>query len=396
MDSISKTIILSNYSYFPCIGGVENSIFSLYNSYTKMGYEVIIFCSDVGAENFTDKENIIRFRSHYFKSRYLKIFNVPFMFLDIIYKLIWIRKNKKIYMSLNRNHLVCLFVNFIFYKFSKNIFLMPGVSFLQNNKNNISLKINSSFFQVTRIVKLYLLNFIEKIAILTSSQAVVFSKNMATQVFKIHKKTNIVILNPGVDTKRFFPLPKKNKLDFQKKLNISNDLNCKLILGLGRFVKAKGFDILIKSLSNVQANVKLLLVGQGEEETNYRRIIEQLKLQNKVIILGKTSTPELFYQCADVFVLSSTYEPFGQTLLEAMSSGLPIVAFDGKQINTATIEICNNLAFYCEPEANTLANAIDKVLNLSTLNYESISNTSVKYVKQNYSWQTLAQKVLDL
>jgi 1,2-diacylglycerol 3-alpha-glucosyltransferase len=56
--------------------------------------------------------------------------------------------------------------------------------------------------------------------------------------------------------------------------------------------------------------------------------------------VGRTSGVEDFYQACDVFVMSSTYEPLGQTLFEAAATGMRVVAFDKSTgVNTATHEL---------------------------------------------------------
>lgn len=78
--------------------------------------------------------------------------------------------------------------------------------------------------------------------------------------------------------------------------------------------------------SESKDNVKLLLVGTGDEKINYEHIVSKLGLSSKVIFTGYQEDVSLFYQMMDVFSLVSAREAFGLVLVEAMLNKLPVVA----------------------------------------------------------------------
>lgn len=135
---------------------------------------------------------------------------------------------------------------------------------------------------------------------------------------------------------RIIPLP-YDKVDFSpiKRSEIGMNEGDTYLISVGRLVRRKGYDFLLDVISEL-TEVKLLIVGEGPEKKNLEMIIDKLKLQDRVILLGNVSE-ELKFQYlsnSDIYVLSSVHEGFGIVLQEAMQVGLPIVSTDfGGQVD---------------------------------------------------------------
>lgn len=103
-------------------------------------------------------------------------------------------------------------------------------------------------------------------------------------------------------------------------------------LAVGRFSPLhKGFDILIKafaSFAKSNSDWTLEIVGEGEEEQLYRKIIASEKLGQRVRICPFTADIQSHYSSASVFVLSSRWEGQPLVLVEAMAHGLPVISSD--------------------------------------------------------------------
>lgn len=101
------------------------------------------------------------------------------------------------------------------------------------------------------------------------------------------------------------------------------------LISVGRIVRRKGYDYLVKALAKLEdQNVKLIILGEGPEKENIRNLIKEEKLEDRVILPGFVSEKQKFQylNCSDIYVLSSVHEGFGIVLQEAMQVGLPIVA----------------------------------------------------------------------
>jgi glycosyltransferase involved in cell wall biosynthesis len=103
------------------------------------------------------------------------------------------------------------------------------------------------------------------------------------------------------------------------------------LLGMGRLVHKKGFDLLIRafaSLADEFPNHQLLIAGDGEERASLEKLVDSLNMRERVKLLGfadREKTISLFLGC-EFFVLSSRLEPFGIVVLEAMAAHKPVLA----------------------------------------------------------------------
>jgi len=103
------------------------------------------------------------------------------------------------------------------------------------------------------------------------------------------------------------------------------------IIGMGRLVEYKGFDVLMKAVkfaSNRGVNLILSLYGDGPERPRLEKLAADLGISDRVAFAGRTKDPAAALANADIFVLSSRFEGFPNVLLEAMAVGVAVIAFD--------------------------------------------------------------------
>ncbi|MBR1484177.1 MAG: glycosyltransferase [Prevotella sp.] len=122
----------------------------------------------------------------------------------------------------------------------------------------------------------------------------------------------------------------------------------KQFLAVGRFTpRHKGFDLLIKAFAIFARNDNLWtlhIVGEGPEESLYRRLIDDNGLAQRVFLHPFTHDIQRYYSDAQVYVLSSRWEGFGLVLVEAMAHGLPVVSSN----LPTSLEIMGEEALYFE------------------------------------------------
>ena len=104
---------------------------------------------------------------------------------------------------------------------------------------------------------------------------------------------------------------------------------------VGVFRPEKNHDMLIEAFNMLQdLNCKLLLLGKGlgkgEEEARVKQKVQQMNLQSRVIFLGFDNNPFKYLSKSDCFVLSSDFEGFPNSLLEALACNLPVISTDCK------------------------------------------------------------------
>lgn len=133
---------------------------------------------------------------------------------------------------------------------------------------------------------------------------------------KISPRKIKTIIN-GVDTRKFLP---------KKEARLTDGI----VIGIiGRLDPIKRHDLLLRAFSKLDhanCNLRLLVVGGGPERCNLERLKESLPSCEKVVFLGERADVESLYKAIDIFVLPSQNEGISNTILEAMSSGLPIIA----------------------------------------------------------------------
>lgn len=135
----------------------------------------------------------------------------------------------------------------------------------------------------------------------------------------------IKVIQNGVDTNRFSPSNENKKI--RKRLGIAETEV--VIATIGRLVPVKNQAMLIKAfseLSTLCSNTRLLLVGHGPLYDDLYLLARSLGLSSRVLFLGKRSDVHEILREIDIFVLSSDSEGMSNTILEAMSSGVPVIA----------------------------------------------------------------------
>ena len=206
------------------------------------------------------------------------------------------------------------------------------------------------------------------------------------------------VIRYGVDTKKFKPT--KKDVDLLKKLNINN--NQPVVLAVGRMVAKKGFKYLVKAMSLVVKkipNVKLVMVGDGDQRQILEKEVNKLKIKNNVIFTGTISYDELskYYNIADVFVMPSIKDEKGNidaspvTMMEAMACGASVIA---TKFSGSDDIIIKGRTGYLVKEKNS------KEISSSIINLLSKKIDLKKEIKQiaknNFSSKSIAKKYEDI
>ncbi|WP_151804630.1 glycosyltransferase family 4 protein [Acinetobacter bereziniae] len=136
----------------------------------------------------------------------------------------------------------------------------------------------------------------------------------------------LVVVGRGIDTDRF----SSRRYSAQLRQQWSADENTTVLIYVGRLSSEKEVNVVIDAYSALrkqsQRQVKLVLVGDGPDRSR----LEKMPGAEHVIFMGSLSGTQLAeaYASANVFVFASQVETFGNVVIEAMASGLPIIAYD--------------------------------------------------------------------
>lgn len=103
-----------------------------------------------------------------------------------------------------------------------------------------------------------------------------------------------------------------------------------VIVAVGRLVRDKNYPLLIKAFEYLHARrlVRLLIAGDGEERGTLQQLIQASPCGDDIALIGHRENPYPYMRAADLFVLSSSLEGFGNVLVEAMCLGTSLVSTD--------------------------------------------------------------------
>ena len=164
-----------------------------------------------------------------------------------------------------------------------------------------------------------------------------------------------------------------------------------LVVACGRLKSLKGFNYLIDAVAEVRKGglpARLWIVGEGEERRSLEGQVERLGLGGAVRLLGFQSNPFKFMAAADVFVLSSLFEGFGNVIVEAMACGTPVVATDCPYGPAEIITDGRDGLLVPPADAGALARALSRVLGDAGLR-ESLAREGLKRA-EDFRAETIA------
>ena len=213
----------------------------------------------------------------------------------------------------------------------------------------------------------------------------------------------VAMIPPGYDDNRFFPVSAATRQAIRGRLGFQGEV----VLAIGRLARNKGYDLLVDAFSVVaarrpEANLHLA-VGGTEINAKERALLDELKAQVAALGLGDRVKFDRFvadadladhYRAADVFVLSSRYEPFGMTAIEAMACGTPtVITTHGGLFRAVTF---GRHALYADSfDKEDLGISIVKILRHPRLAFR-LGRMGAHKARSLFTWTGIAQQLTSL
>jgi D-inositol-3-phosphate glycosyltransferase len=212
----------------------------------------------------------------------------------------------------------------------------------------------------------------------------------------------ITIIPPGVDTGRFYPIPKDEAKQF---IGIPNE--DRMVLFVGRIEPLKGIDTLIRAMSymaqeNSECPTYLAIIGgdpsaspdeMSAEMSSLQQLCRDLHMDRTVVFLGKRGQDTLpyYYSAAEVLVMPSFYESFGMVALEAMACGTPVVA---SQVGGLAFLVQDGTTGYHVPGGDS--HALYEKLSILLHNDQTrqMMGTQAAQYAQAYRWDKIAEQIV--
>lgn len=184
-----------------------------------------------------------------------------------------------------------------------------------------------------------------------------------------------LILKNGINIKKY-----EFNEEIRKEIRKDLDINSDFVLGhVGRFTYSKNHPFIIevfKRMCGMDSNLKLLLVGSGEDEDKIKQMVRERNLSEKVIFYGISNHVEELLCAMDCFIFPSNYEGLGIVALEAQANGLPVVASDRVPEETNVTELYRILSLTddsSEVWANTILAFKEKKMDRKLRHQDLIS-----------------------
>lgn len=162
------------------------------------------------------------------------------------------------------------------------------------------------------------------------------------------------------------------------------------LITTSRLVVKNAVGDIIDSLQYLPHNVKFLVLGTGYQEEELKEKVEKLKLSERVKFLGYVSHKEMpqYLHISDIFIRPSLSEGFGNSYIEAMAAGIPIIATPVGGIVDFLRD--GETGLFCDVSSpKSIAQKVEKLIK-DTESRDFIIKNAIKMVKEKYQWSLIA------
>jgi glycosyltransferase involved in cell wall biosynthesis len=184
-----------------------------------------------------------------------------------------------------------------------------------------------------------------------------------------------------------------NGVDLETYEAEDRDESMPLLLSVGRVVYQKGFDIAMRALAGIKdIEWEWQIAGDGPQMDSLKSLAQELGIDDRVVFLGWQSQADLVkqYQQANLFLFPSRHEGMPNAMLEAMASGLPIIASCIAGNEELVVDGETGILFSSE-DVDALAIALRKLMTDTALR-QQMGLASRRRVEEHYSWENTAKQ----
>ncbi len=370
---------LFSETYYPEINGVATSVYLLKKELEKRGHNVYVFTTTTpGAPE--QEHNVYRVPS------------IPFIFITerrvgLFYQPRLAHIIKKLNLDIIHTHTE--FSLGIFGRIMAKELKLPIVHTYHTIYEDYTHYL-THFKALDRRAKAFARTY-TKLCCNTVEQVIVPTQKTKKLLMAYSVHRDISIVPTGIDLSKF---ERDNYSEEEiEALRQSYDIQKedKILIYIGRVSREKNIEEILRAMPDYMAkrqNVKLVIVGSGPELNKLQELTAELGIASRVIFTGSKAWDliGLYYRLGDVFVSASRSETQGLTYIEAMASGLPVVAREDKCLEDILEQGRNGYTFI---DTDGLYHGLDQILYLDKeTQYGSNALEKVrKYSMQEFAYQ---------
>ncbi|MBI4010634.1 MAG: glycosyltransferase family 4 protein [Candidatus Aenigmarchaeota archaeon] len=349
-------------NFYPAVGGIETYVSELAERQVKKGHEVSILTSD----RLRNGEKLRKFE----KIGKLNVHRVPF---KLVMRYNFSPEALRLILDLNYD---VLHIHSIGY-------FTDIIPVIKNKKNvKVIVSTHGGIFHTTHmdfLKKIYFKSFTKK-ALKQADYVIATSKKDERLFSKICNRNKIEVICPGVDWKELSKLPGTKSTN--------------TVLYVGRFSENKRLDKMLHVIAKAKKRiigVKLLMVGEDwGEKRKLLLLVKKLKLNENVSFVSGIEDHYKYYSKANLFLLSSAYEGFGTSVVEAMSTGMPVIVNDIKTMHEIVSD-GNDGYIVNFDKYEKVADLVVKILENRSL--QKKIGASAKSSAKRFDWDLLSNKI---
>lgn len=363
-------------AYKPIINGVVNCIDLIRQGLTKRGHNVYIFAPFFPGYEEED-EGVFRFPSLNLTKKIKFPIAIPFS-----------GKIRKLIPMLNLDII-----------HSHHPFLLGETGAQYSRKLHIPLifSFHTQYEQYSHYIPLPqgLVKKVSKFSVTQYTKKCSFIITPGTSIIELlHSygiKDNVIHINNAIDLSSF---ESPDRVKVRSKYSIGK--NEKLLIYVGRMALEKNLAFMLEAFKIVLTSYKawLMIIGEGAELDNLKALALKLGISERVIFPGRIEYREIpsYYGASDIFIMTSTTEVKPLALLEAMASGLPIVAVSAHGASDTIIDGENG--YLTEENREKFAEKVLSLLKNEKLLTSMRENS--KRIAKGYSIDATTEQLIEI
>lgn len=377
-------ILIATDTYYPSVNGAAYFTYRLANALAKKGYNVFVMCPSRSFKNTVSNNNVVT--EYGIRSVHIPVYqNFRISPLIISQKII-----RRVIEEISPDVIHV-----------QNHFMIGKGATLTAKKLGIPIMGTNHFmpenlvhyFHLPKVIENWLIKFGWKqcVRVFEQLDVVTTPTKTAAELLKKAGFTKVAIpLSCGIDLKRFKPT---NDGSYLKQVyEIPQDKP--VLLYVGRLDKEKRIEVILRALPDILriVNVHLVLAGIGKEKQNLEKLVDKLGIQKFVTFTGFVLDNDLqnIYLTANLFVIAGIAELQSIVTMEAMASGLPIVAVNAMALPELVHDGENGYLFP-DGDNKTLTKKILTILSdqklkarMSEKSLEIIKDHDIKKIIEKY------------